>query len=267
MTVAPSAIAALDTLELHLRCLYAHDARGRILRTREPGGGPAPRFHLGRTRLGNLWRFRADLADSDVRALARLAGREEPLVGGAVAPGARVSRPPPPERMEPFRRALRERAAIRIEWSGPAYAFPDIAAVVAASERHAAAGPPVIAVDRTNESVLEQHFPDEIAELELRQPCFAVVDAGSAVSLCYAARPLESPSGNFESCAASEAGVVTVEGHRGRGCAPRVVAAWAAAVAARGGLPLYSTSWKNRASRAVAQKLGLVWYAEDVHLT
>ena len=38
-------------------------------------------------------------------------------------------------------------------------------------------------------------------------------------------------------------------------------------VVALGGRPLYSTSWQNHASRAVARKLGLVCYAEDIHFT
>jgi len=75
---------------------YRVDARGRMLQ----GGGadPAltPRFLFGRTRHGNLWRFRADLGATTVRELARLAGREPPLRPGA----------PPPERIEPMRRVL-----------------------------------------------------------------------------------------------------------------------------------------------------------------
>src|SRR6266851_4539878 len=49
----------------------------------------------------------------------------------------------------------------------------------------------------------------------------------------------------------------------GRGFAPRVTSAWAAAIRSSGRIPLYSTSWTNSASRAVARKLGLVQYAVD----
>ena len=42
-------------------------------------------------------------------------------------------------------------------------------------------------------------------------------------------------------------------------------AAWAQAVRTQGGIPLYSTSWDNRASRAVAHNLGLSLYGEDLH--
>jgi hypothetical protein len=63
-----------------------------------------------------------------------------------------------------------------------------------------------------------------------------------------------------------EAGVETAAASR-RGHAPAVVAAWAAAVRALGAEPLYSTSWQNSASRAVARKLGLVPCGRDLHIT
>jgi len=58
--------------------------------------------------------------------------------------------------------------------------------------------------------------------------------------------------------------VVTVEAFRGRGFASAVVAAWANAVRESDRVPLYSTSWENAASRAVATKLGLTLYGADL---
>ena len=46
-----------------------------------------------------------------------------------------------------------------------------------------------------------------------------------------------------------------------------VVAGWARAVREAGVEPLYSTSWQNAASRAVARKLALVPFGSDVHIT
>ena len=63
-----------------------------------------------------------------------------------------------------------------------------------------------------------------------------------------------------------EAGVETSASARGRGFPPAVVAAWARAVRELGAEPLYSTSWENTASQAVARKLGLIPYAADYWL-
>jgi hypothetical protein len=144
------------------------------------------------------------------------------------------------------------------EWRGPAFRFPaKIVELVAPPEVL-----PLVSVRLGKESLLEESFADTISELDARQPCVAAVENGRAVSLCYAARPLD--VAGSAPCAVAEAGVETVAGHRGRGHAPRVVAAWGRAVREMGGEPIYSTSWDNKASRAVARDLGLVFYGEDL---
>ena len=97
-------------------------------------------------------------------------------------------------------------------------------------------------------------------------PVAAVVADGRAVSVCFSSRLTSR---------VAEAGVETAEPFRGRGYATRAVAAWAHAVragsprdsAGGGRLPLYSTSWENLASQAVARRLGLRLYGVDLLLT
>ena len=238
----------LEWMDLHLRCLYHHDSRDRILRRREPGGLLCPLFHLGRTPLGNVWRFRDDLEPAVVRELARLVGKEGPL------------RPehPPPERMQAIRSVLGSVSEIVFEWRGPAFRFPDEIPVF----RTQSGEPAVVVVEPGMEALLAEFFADWIPDLLTGQPVLAAVEEERAVSLCYAARPRD-VSGS-PACPASEVGVETAASHRGRGLAPRVVAAWGRAVRERGGQPMYSTSWDNKASRAVARKLGLLFYGEDL---
>ena len=256
-------------MEQHLRCLYVHDGEGRIHSTREPSSPQPPRFHLGRTTLGNLWRFRDDLPPSLVRGLSRLAGKEPGLVGGWPEHGQ--PRPPPPERIEALRSLLREHAEIEFEWRGPAYRFPQHTAGEAPedSEEESGDAPAPVALALGDEELLERHFSDLLPELSLRQPCLAIVENGHAVSLCCSARSPGTSAVAAEDCAASEASEARVEtapGYRGLGYATHTVAAWARSIQAQGLAPLYSTSWENRASRSVARRLGLIPYGEDLHI-
>ena len=125
--------------------------------------------------------------------------------------------------------------------SGPAFAFPD----------ELAPSPGTVLLDDIQS--LGHHFSRLTAsEIPYRTPIAAVVEEGRAVSVCFSSR---------RSDIAAECGVETAAEYRGRGLAARVTAAWARAVRASGRVPLYSTSWANGPSLAVARKLGLVPYA------
>jgi hypothetical protein len=58
-----------------------------------------------------------------------------------------------------------------------------------------------------------------------------------------------------------------MEPHRDRGFGALVVTAWRDAVEREGRQPLYSTTWDNGASWAIARRLGLVPYADTLALT
>jgi hypothetical protein len=205
-------------------------------------GGEAlapPRFFLGRSRHGHLWRFAAGLPETLVRELARLAAAE------------RIDWPleQPPERIETIRARLAEHAPLGPVHHGPAFRFPHDAAP-------AAADPALVALTPDRAGWLGDEMAGLRADLAESQPCIGVREDGELRSVCFAAR---------RSARAVEAGVETSPGFRGRGLASRAVAAWARAVAALGLFPLYSTDWRNRASCGVAARLGLIRYGVDLH--
>ncbi len=243
-------LSELHFLDLQVDALFTHDPAGRIVAINEPGGGPAPRFFLGRTRTGNLWRVRHDLPEATARQLDALAAAE-PVQDDLHAE---------PQNMAAFLGALRADQDIQSVYSGPAYRFPD--GLPAPAGLTPAAG--VTRITRANLHLLRllQRMGWDLealagGELEGWEPMVAVVADDAAVSLCFSARLTDR---------AAEAGVQTLEAYRGRGYAPAVVAGWAHAIRATGRIPLYGTSWDNRASQAVARKLGLVQYGVDLSL-
>ena len=229
-----------DWLDLHLDALFVHDERGRIATRNALDRGPVPRFFLGRTPDGNRWRFREDIPD-DLAARLDALSAEEPVVPD-------LSRPPRHEAR--YREALSRRAPVREAWSGPAYRFPDTLPLTDGN---------VVPLTRDNVTLLHGgDLEPWLGDIGQSEPLVALVREDRAVSICGSVRIARE---------AHEAGVETSAGARGRGFAVAVVAAWARAVRELGAEPLYSTSWDNAASQAVARKLGLIPYASDYWLT
>ncbi len=230
----------LDLLQTHIEALFVHDEDGRIRSVNEPDGDPAPRFFLGSTHAGNLWRVRYDLSEHAVRQLEELAASEP----------ARHDLRMAPRTLQALHLALGDDLSAEPAYFGPAYRFPD-------------AWPTPVGVTRITRSNLDLLQPmvtdleNTRRTFEVREPVWAVVQNGSAVSLCYSSRHTDR---------AAEAGVETLETYRGCGYAAAVVAAWAQAVRATGRIPLYGTTWDNHASQGVARKLGLILYGADFSL-
>jgi hypothetical protein len=218
----------MTTPDLHLRTLYVLDEHGRIGTTREPGPKPPPAFCLIRSAATCVWAVRADVPDSIAAEIDALAGDEPPA----------VDLRGPPVHAERYESLLGGRVS-----SGPAFSFPG-----------ALPDPgDVVFVDDLRP--LERHFRGWVAEeIPGCSPVIAVLEDNHAVSVCFCAR---------RSGVAAEAGLETAEAFRGRGLGPRVTAAWALAIRASGRTPLYSTSWDNHASLAVARKLCLDAYASN----
>lgn len=227
-----------ELMVIHVQALFTHNAHGRILCVNEPAGtDPAPRLFLGRTPEGNLWRFRADLPESLIEQLEVLC-RDEP-VGKEFHSN--------PRHFEDYMRILKAHAPASTPWRGPAYRFAEYGE----PSRHP------LAITQTNAEMLQGGFEALVAELPDWQPFFAIVEESRAVCVCRSVRITSE---------AHEAGVETLPDFRGQGYAKDVVAGWARFVESLGALPLYSTSWENSASQAVAKKLHLVPYGTDFHV-
>jgi len=214
-------------------------SEGRLLRENDPFGGNGPdRFFLGRTPEGNIRRFRHDLPDGLVDELESLV-RSEPVLSDP----ARLASAEPVTAPQ-IRAVLARHAPVRGEHRGPAYYLPP----------GATATPSAVEVTDANAEVLAAAFPRLAQTLPVIRPCAVSLEDGSAVAVCFSAR---------SSAAAAEAGVTTLEQYRSKGHGSAAVARWAEAVRGSGRLALYSTSWSNAASQALARRLGAVLYGED----
>jgi hypothetical protein len=231
-------ISELELMRIHLEAEFTHDSTGRMRSVNEPGGSDAPKFFLGRTAEGNMWRLRHDVGADLVQALEALCKREP--VGKDITL--------PRDSAAAYTRLLAQRAPIQNLWTGPAFRFPD----------EVPTAPETVLVTEANADVLHPHFKEWLDDIAHAQPFLALLVGGRAVSICCSVRITGE---------AHEAGVETFHEVRGCGHAAQVVAAWANAVRQIGPIPLYSTSWRNTASQAVAKKLGLVQYGADLHIT
>ena len=229
--------ASFDDLELLKRrvaTLFVTDGDGALVRQNEFDGGPPPRLYLGRTADGAVCRFRSGLSARYIDPIRRLVARE------------------PTGQLTPYPRYARQLTELLSEdgppsvWAGPAYRFgslPEVSGLLVVTPEHA--------------DLLVEGFSDLIPELHLIQPCIVKRVRGSVVSACWSSRR----SADF-----AEAGVHTLPDHWNRGYASAACAGWANAVRAAGLAPLYSTSWDNAASRALAARLGLSQYGVDYSL-
>ena len=228
-----------ELMAIHVQALFTHDARSRLLFVNEPEGRvPAPRLFLGRTPAGTVWRCRADLPEILVAELEALCADEPAGTELRIAP----------RHVEAYVRLLEAHAPVQKVWTGPAYRFTEFPEP----------SRPLLAVGEATAERLRGGFEALVAELPAYQPFLAIIEEGRAVSVCRSVRITP---------AAHEAGVETLPDFRGRGYARDVVAGWARAVRSLGAMPLYSTSWENTASQAVATKLRLLPFGADFHVT
>jgi RimJ/RimL family protein N-acetyltransferase len=238
--------SAHQLMERHIEALYTLDDAGDLVRVREHDGGPAPRVFIGRTRATTTHRFRfdvpAELRQAVLEATARALNTND-FATAAVTASDEITQ---------LSAILSRSAPIVSTSAGPAYACPNTMFQPTRNEST------VVRISEDNSALLNAHFSDWIFDVQRSPPLMAVVVNRHAVAVCASVRI---------TTRAHEAGVETAADYRGRGFAPQVVAAWIRVVRELGAEPLYSTSWGNAASQAVARKLGLIHFANDVHLT
>ena len=225
-------------MRLHVQTLFRTDPHGRLLEMNDGSRAPAPRIFLGATEDGNEWWVRQDVGPETVAELPKLIER---------FPTVQEVAPNPAMQAALVEFAARTGEVNRI-WSGPAYEC---------SKAHVE-GPEPIRVSAENADCLAVYLPDWTADAKAGVPMVASIENGAAVAVCCSVRIGRS---------AQEAGVETHPDFRGRGHGKRVVAAWARVIRGMGQVPLYSTSWENRPSRALAESLGLRCFGADIHIS
>src|SRR5688572_12296905 len=95
--------------------LWTYDARGRMLRSNEPDGQPAPRLFVGRTQAAHVTRFGEAVPRAVARALRAIIERQPTVDALTISPAAQFE----------IRATLEWRPLEMAEGGGPAYRFPE----------------------------------------------------------------------------------------------------------------------------------------------
>lgn len=221
-------------MRLHTYACYLHDDDGRLLRANEPGGEEAPRFWLGRTNEGAIWRFGRRASADVIEKLSQLCESERALSDS----------PSNSRSGGQYENLLAHSGEPLVVSSGPTYWLPQQKNVRSTA----------VELSPVQKELLRGTLDEWIPDLAFRRPFFVSMSASKAVSVCASVRVTS---------LADEAGVETAPAYQKLGHAANAVEAWATAVLAMGKIPLYSTSWDNQASQSVARSLGFQMFGEE----
>jgi len=221
-----------DNLALMLQNVearFVHDDNGRIVSINRWYGGVAPQFFLGRTNMGNIWRFRHDIPLELELELTRYC-TEEPFTTDS--------------EIEPIHREKYEK--LFAKHSGTISVREGISYIC--GNDFYLPNSTTVNIDETTAHLLEGYMNDWLPDVAHTHPFIAIVKDGQAVCVCGSARISDD---------AHHAGVETVPEYRRKGYAAQAVSAWASAVRDLGANPLYAHSLDNIASQNVARRLGM----------
>lgn len=236
-------------LEARLDALYQRDERGRLLFRNQWDAGDAPRFHLMAGLHTSVRGYGAEVPDEIVAAIERLFTDDPP---NSVEPGKSGWLPRMPALAAASEGWLQIQQQGLPAWCGPVYRFPKTLAVI---DRPNSSGARALRLFTQDTAALRDTMPDWEPDVAHRQPFVAMVEAdGNAQAVCASVRIHP---------ALHEAGIETLPAMQKQGYALATATAWARAVRDLGADPVYSTSWHNAASLAVAARLRLEQFAVD----
>lgn len=227
-----------EALWTHVDVLFTRDAAGRLTATRDATPRPAPRVFVARSKAACVVTVRADVP-------AELAAEIQRLI---------AAEPPDPDPSQPSTLACAPALRALFESpdearAGPLYRLP--------SDLPPQPGARILDPGEAAQRLTGRFRWLAAAPEYLAPLAIAEVD-GVVAAACH------SPRGR--TATAAEAGVLTLEAYRGRGLATAVVVAWAGALQRLGLEALYSTTWSNRASRAIAARLSAQAYGSSWQL-
>ncbi|MBJ8053906.1 GNAT family N-acetyltransferase [Bacillus cereus] len=223
-------LSELELIAIQAEVLFVHNQVGKMICVNEQGNPKAPRFFLGRTREGNIKRYHYNLDSEMISKIEKLI-----LECSNHIEIAKIIK------------VLNDERTVENIWMGSAYMFPN----------NLNKPTRAIQITEKNKELLRENFPNLIEQMEWRQPYFAIIKNEKVVSICCSARSTP---------IAAEASVETLAEFQGKGYGSDVVAAWAISIKEEKRIPLYSTSWDNCASQAVARKLKLINYGMNLHI-
>ena len=223
-------------MEIHIRALFPVNSENFIYPF-EKFKHPLPFMILGRTKKGNIFKLRLDLPVELSKVLTEYLSNEDVLE----TPESK------PRFYKRYLAEIEKYYKIKNVWLGAAFKFPGIRI----NQRNCEV------LTGENFSLLKKSFPG-LDTFENIKPVVSKNEDGKYVSVCFSSRL---------TAFAAEAGVETLRNYRRRGYAAESVIMWESIIRGKNIIPLYSCSWDNKSSIALAAKLKLKLYGSTFHIS